>query len=76
MFEIAMKQTGSGLFEQQFPWNFKDKKLWLENATSVKMAKLLNKDQEMLVLYRKIEAFNQTRNSDNIPEHYLSLLSI
>lgn len=40
MFEIYMKETNQRIPDEQFPWEFNNKKMWLENTTSVKLAKI------------------------------------
>jgi hypothetical protein len=40
MFEIYMKETNQRMLEEQFPWEFKSKKLWLENTTAIKLARI------------------------------------
>lgn len=35
-----MKETNQRIPEEQFPWEFQNKKMWLENTTSVKLARI------------------------------------
>jgi hypothetical protein len=35
-----MKKTNVKDLSQQFPWNYKENKVWMENVDSVKLAKI------------------------------------
>jgi hypothetical protein len=61
MFEIYMKETSQRIPEEQFPWEFKNKKMWLENTTSVKLARIngvfggSNSQERLVVAWQRKE---------------------
>ncbi len=74
MFEIYMKETNQRIPEEQFPWEFKSKKLWLENTTDIKLARIngvfsdSNSEERLVVAWRHKEG-EQVKN-------YLSVFAL
>jgi hypothetical protein len=60
MFEIYMKETNQKDMAGQFPWDFKNKKMWIEGALSIKLAKIsgvfaagVNSQERLVVSWRR-----------------------